>query len=77
MVNVVCLYYLQLAINEDSLYGAAYAFLGHVYKFKTYDGMDKDEFKNFWREGAPLIEPKPIPEFKPKKRVFRMDGVVI
>lgn len=24
-----------------------------------------------------MIEPKPIPEFKPKKRVFRMDGVVI
>jgi tetratricopeptide (TPR) repeat protein len=33
-------YYLKLAIQEDSLYEAAYAFLGHVYQFKTYDLVD-------------------------------------
>lgn len=52
-------YYLQLAIQEDSLYGAAYAFLGHVYKFKTYDGSDKDEFKNqkWYAEKAIKLNP--------------------
>lgn len=48
--------------------------LGHLFGYRT---GDKDEFKNFWRENAPMIQPKPIPDFKPKKRVFRMDGVVI
>ncbi len=53
-------YYLQLAIKEDSLYGAAYAFLGHVYKFKTYDGADNDEFKNqkWYAEKAIALSPK-------------------
>ena len=53
-------YYLQKAIKEDSLYGAAYAFLGHVYKFKTYDAVDKDEFKNqkWYAEKAIKLNPK-------------------
>ncbi|PZR26336.1 MAG: hypothetical protein DI535_14545 [Citrobacter freundii] len=33
-------YYLTLAIKEDPDYSAAYAFLGHVYQFMTYDGKD-------------------------------------
>ncbi|MBZ5530267.1 MAG: hypothetical protein LAO20_02445 [Acidobacteriia bacterium] len=40
-------------------------------------GAKHHDFKSFWRDNAPLVEPKPIPPFKPKKRVFRMDGVVI
>lgn len=36
-------YYLKLAIQEDSTYAAAYAFLGHVYQFKTYDNVDFDK----------------------------------
>lgn len=53
-------YYLQQAIKEDSLYGAAYAFLGHVYKFQTYDGTDGDEFKNqkWFAEKALKLSPK-------------------
>src|SRR6185436_18660019 len=35
-------YYLKLAIQEDSNYTAAYAFLAHVYQFKTYDNQDFD-----------------------------------
>jgi lipopolysaccharide biosynthesis regulator YciM len=54
------IFYLQQAIKEDSLYGAAYAFLGHVYKFKTYDGTDGDEFKNqkWYAEKALQLSPK-------------------
>ena len=36
-------YYLKLAIQEDSTYAAAYAFLAHVYQFKTYDNQDFDK----------------------------------
>ena len=36
-------YYLKLAIKEDSNYSAAYAFLAHVYQFKTYDRTDRDK----------------------------------
>jgi len=34
------IYYLKLAIKEDSDYSAAYAFLAHVYQFQTYDNID-------------------------------------
>lgn len=36
-------HYLKLAIKEDPSYAAAYAFLAHVYQFKTYDGKDLDK----------------------------------
>jgi len=35
-------HYLKLAIQEDPDYSAAYAFLAHVYQFKTYDNQDRD-----------------------------------
>lgn len=37
-------YYLKLAIQEDSNYTAAYAFLAHVYQFKTYRAEDFDKY---------------------------------
>lgn len=37
-------YYLKLAIQEDSNYSAAYAFLAHVYQFKTYKAEDFDKY---------------------------------
>lgn len=37
-------YYLKLAIQEDSNYTAAYAFLAHVYQFKTYKSEDFDKY---------------------------------
>ena len=37
-------YYLKLAIQEDSNYSAAYAFLAHVYQFKTYNPEDFDKY---------------------------------
>lgn len=36
--------YLKLAIQEDSNYTAAYAFLAHVYQFKTYNPQDFDKY---------------------------------
>lgn len=37
-------YYLKLAIQEDSNYTAAYAFLAHVYQFKTYRAEEFDKY---------------------------------
>ncbi len=39
------IHYLNLAIKEDTLYGAAHAFLGHVYQFKTYHPAGTDAFE--------------------------------
>jgi predicted Zn-dependent protease len=37
-------YYLKLAIQEDTNYVAAYAFLAHVYQFKTYRAEEFDKY---------------------------------
>lgn len=67
----------RVGITDVDQWFSNYTAADQSYLLHFYRTGDKGEFKNFWREGAPLIEPKPIPEFKPKKRVFRMDGVVI
>ncbi|WP_128548286.1 tetratricopeptide repeat protein [Larkinella soli] len=54
-------YYLKLAIREDSSYSAAYAFLGHVYQFKTYDNVDWDHklaMQKHYAEKALSFHPK-------------------
>jgi hypothetical protein len=67
----------QIGITDVDQWFSNYTAADQAYLLHFYRTGDKGEFKNFWREGAPLLQPKPIPEFKPKKRVFRMDGVVI
>jgi hypothetical protein len=47
------------------------------YLLHFYRTGDKGEFQEFWREHAALVTPKAIPTFVARKRVFRMDGVVI
>src|SRR5450432_1162502 len=54
-------YYLKLAIAEDSNYSAAYAFLAHVYQFKTYDNQDFDKkfaLQKKYAEKAMSFNPK-------------------
>ncbi len=54
-------YYLKLAIKEDSNYSAAYAFLAHVYQFKTYDNKDLDKkfsLQKMYAEKAVSYDPK-------------------
>ena len=48
-----------------------------AYLFHYYRTGEKRDPLSFWRENTPLILPKPIPEFTPVKRVFRLDGVVL
>jgi hypothetical protein len=49
-----------------------FAFLIDFYKTGA-----KKEFKAFWKDGAPLLTPKAIPEFQPKKWVSRWEGIVV
>jgi len=37
----------------------------------------KKPFKSFWKDGAPLLVPKPIPRFQPTRWISRSDGIVV
>jgi len=54
-----------------------YTACDQAYLLHFYRTGDKGEFRQFWREHAAVVRPKEIPKFVAKKRVFRMDGVVI
>ena len=49
-----------------------FAYLTHFYKTGQ-----KPPFKSFWKEDAPLLEPRPIPAFQPTKWVSRWQGIVV
>ena len=49
-----------------------FAFLEHFYRHG-----EKRPFKSFWKEGAPLLVPKRIPEFTATKWVGRLEGIVV
>ncbi len=48
-------------------------YLMHFYR----SGGEKRPFFDFWREGSPRIEGRPIPHFRPTRWVSRADGVVV
>ena len=49
-----------------------FAFLIDFYK----TGI-KQPFKFYWKDGAPLLQPKPIPRFVPTRWISRSDGIVV
>lgn len=49
-----------------------FAYLEHVYRTGQ-----KPAFKSFWKDGAALLTPKPIPPFRPSKWVSRWEGIVV
>lgn len=48
------------------------AYLAHF-----YTTGEKRGFHSFWRCDTPLIAPKPVPAFTPRRLTFRADGIVI
>jgi hypothetical protein len=48
------------------------AYLAYFYR----TGVKRDPL-TFWHPNVPLVDPRPIPVFTPKKLVFRGNGVVI
>ncbi|HYX52666.1 MAG TPA: hypothetical protein VE783_04395 [Candidatus Limnocylindrales bacterium] len=67
----------QAGITDVDQWFSNYAATDQHYLLHFYRTGDKSEFKDFWQENAPLLQGKPIPKFEPRKRTFRMDGVVI
>ena len=67
----------QIGITETLQWFSDYSACDQAYLLHFYRTGEKRDFRSFWRDNAPRIEPKPIPFFTPTKRVFRLDGVVI
>lgn len=54
-----------------------YSACDQAYLLDFYRSGEKHNFQSFWPERIALLVPKPIPSFKPTRRTFRMDGIVI
>jgi len=67
----------EVEIREIESWFSAYTACDRAYLLHYYRTGDKGDFRDFWPDKAPLVEPKPIPKFIPAKRAFRMDGIVI
>ena len=59
-------------IEEAGLSAGSLEYLTHFYTSGT-----KPPFKSFWKDGAPMLAPKPIPPFHPTKWVSRWEGIVV
>ena len=67
----------EIGIVDTDQWFANHTACDQAYLLHFYRTGVKQDFEDFWRDDAPLINPKPIPPFRPQRRVFRMDGVVI
>ena len=56
---------------------SAYTACDQKYLLHFYRTGEKGDFRSFWSNDAPLVQPKLIPPFTPAKRALRMDGIVI
>jgi hypothetical protein len=54
-----------------------YSACDQAYLMDFYRKGEKHDFRVFWPETAPCLQPKAVPPFTPTRRTFRMDGVVI
>jgi hypothetical protein len=48
-----------------------------AYLMHFYRTGEQLPFRSFWRDGAPLVRPRPIPSFHPTRWISRYDGTVI
>lgn len=67
----------EIGITDVDQWFSNYTACDQKYLLHFYRTGDKGEFQEFWREHSKLVEAKTIPKFVPKKRVFRVDGIVI
>jgi len=64
-------------IGEVEPWYSNYSACDLSYLMHYYRTGEKAEFRSFWREDGPRVQPEPIPLFRPIRRVFRSTGVVI
>ena len=67
----------EAGVRRIEQWFSSYADCDQKYPLHYYRTGEKDEFHSFWSENAPLVQRKAIPPFKPVRRAFRMDGIVI
>jgi len=67
----------EAGIRDIDQWFTDYAACDEAYLLDYYRSGEKGEFRTFWRDNVPLVQPKPNPPFTPTKRRFRMEGVVI
>jgi hypothetical protein len=76
-----CQYSLQLFHEAGVLdldgWLSDYAACDFAYLIDLYRTGKKKPFKSFWKDGAPLLAPKPIPRFEPTRWVSRNTGIVV
>ncbi len=76
-----CEYSLQLmhdaGIRDMDQWVSDYWACDFAYLWHFYETGEKRPFTSFWRDGQPLIAPKPIPAFTPRRWVTRAEGIVV
>lgn len=78
---LACRYSLQLFHNAgirdldqwmSDFAACDYAYLEHFYRTGA-----KQDFRSFWRDGQPCLQPLPIPPFVPQRWKSRWEGIVV
>lgn len=76
-----CEYSLQLlhecGVRDLDQWLADFAACDLAYLLHYYEMGETADFRSFWKDGQPLLEPLPIPEFHPTRWVTRWEGIVI
>jgi hypothetical protein len=67
----------EAGISGIGRWFSAYTVCDREYLLHFYRTGQKGDFRSYWSDDVALVEPKVIPPFKPTKRAFRMDGIVI
>jgi len=67
----------KAGIREIDQWFSDYAACDEAYLLHYYRTGKKGEFRSFWRDNVPRVQPESVPPFTPVKRRFRMEGVVI
>lgn len=76
-----CCYSLQLlhdaGVRDIDQWLSDFAACDFAYLEHFYRTGEKLAFRSFWRDGRPLLDPKPIPDFRPQRWVSRWGGIVV
>ena len=67
----------ECGVRELDQWVADFAHCDFAYLRHFYETGIKAPFFGFWRESAPLLGPRPVPDFRPERWKTRWDGIVV
>ncbi len=67
----------ECGVRDLDQWLADFAACDFAYLRHFYATQEKRAFRSFWRDGTPLLEPKPIPAFHPTSWHSRWQGIVV